>query len=99
MARMTLGLTAVAWLPVLILAIVDGVAWGNRVEVPFLRDFLPYGQLVVSIPVLMLGDIAARRRLGLATGELGRSGIVDPADRGRLDATLQRAADLGRGKA
>jgi hypothetical protein len=98
-AWLTMGLTAVAWLPVMILAIVDGVAWGNRVDVPFVRDFLPYGQLVVSIPVLMLGEIAARRRLGLAAGELGRSGIVDPADRGRLHATLHRVADLGRGRA
>jgi hypothetical protein len=98
MVRVAVVLTALAWLPVLILAVVDGVAWGRGVEVPFIRDFLPYGQLLVAIPVLVLGEIAARRRLGLAAGELQHSGVVAAGDRGVLDAVLHRAVGLGGGK-
>jgi len=96
--RVAVVLTALAWLPVLILAMVDGVALGRGVEVPFVRDFLPYGQLLVAIPVLVLGEIAARRRLALAAGELQSSGVVAAGDLGVLDAVLHRAVGLGGGR-
>lgn len=96
--RVAVVLTTLAWLPVLILAVVDGVAWGRSVEVPFVRDFLPYGQLLVAIPTLVLGEIAARRRLGLAAGELRHSGMVSADDRGALDDILRHAIGLGRGR-
>jgi len=91
-------LTALAWLPLFVLAVVDGVAWGGATKVPFIRDFLPYGQLLVAIPALVIGEIAARRRLGLAMTELRRSGIVAPNDGESLDAVLKRAGRLGGGK-
>ncbi len=97
--RVAVVLTALAWLPVLLLAVVDGVAWGRGVEVPFIRDFLPYGQLLVAIPVLVIGEITARRRLGLAAVELQHSGVVAAGDREVLDAVLRRAMNLGGGRA
>ena len=96
--RVAVVLTALAWLPALLLAVVDGVAWGRGVEVPFIRDFLPYGQLLVAIPILVLGEITARRRLGLAAGELVHSGVVAAESRDALDAVLHRAMSLGRGR-
>ncbi len=90
-------LTILAWFPLFGLAVADGVAWGGAVQVPFVRDFLPYGQLLVAIPALVLGEIAARRRLGLAMTELRRSGIVAPDDRKLLEAVLECATRLGGG--
>ena len=41
--RVAALVAALTWLPLLLLAVVEGVALGDRVEVPFLKDFLPYG--------------------------------------------------------
>lgn len=95
--RLAVVLTGVAWLPILALAIVEGVAWGSGVQVPFARDFLPYGQILVAIPVLVLGELAANRRLGLATAELRQSGILAPGDVVTFDRILGRVVSLGRG--
>ena len=51
--RMSAFVAALTWLPLLILAIVDGIAWGDRVDVPLVKDFLPYGQFLVAVPVLI----------------------------------------------
>lgn len=40
---------AVTWLALLVLAAVEGVAWGDRVAVPLLKDFLPYGQFLLAV--------------------------------------------------
>ncbi|MFZ2509275.1 MAG: hypothetical protein WAW79_12485, partial [Steroidobacteraceae bacterium] len=47
-------LVAVTWLPLLILTLVAGSAYGSRVTVPFLADFLPYGRYLVALPLLVL---------------------------------------------
>lgn len=78
--RVAVLAAAVTWLPLLVLAAVEGVAWSSRVNVPFLGDFLPYGQFLVAIPLLVLGESFVGRRLGLAAAELRRSNVVAPDD-------------------
>ena len=59
--RLAVLLAGVTWLPLLALTIADGVAWGAGVHVPFLMDFLPYGQLLIAIPLLVLGELTVSR--------------------------------------
>jgi hypothetical protein len=47
-ARVAALSAAVTWLPLLVLAAVEGLAWGDRVAVPLLKDFLPYGQFLLA---------------------------------------------------
>lgn len=90
--RVAALLAALTWLPIVLLAVVEGVALGDLVEVPLLKDFLPYGQFLVAVPVLVLGEIVVGRRLGWAMGELRRSDILAPEDTPALEALLTRAA-------
>jgi hypothetical protein len=63
----------VTWLPLLILATIDKVAWGGAVRIPLLKDFLPLGQFLVAVPVLILGEGSVARHLSGAVAELRRS--------------------------
>jgi hypothetical protein len=89
---------AVTWLPLLILAAVEGLAWGDRVAVPLLKDFLPYGQFLLAVPVLILGELTIGKRLGWVVAELRRSEVLAPEDTPALDGLLTRAVDLWRGR-
>jgi len=90
--------TAVTWLPLLVLAAVEGVAWGDRVAVPLLKDFLPYGQFLLAVPVLILGEVTVGKRLGWVVAELRRSDVLAPEDTPALDGLLTRTVDLWRGR-
>jgi hypothetical protein len=98
-APMAAILAAVTWLPLLCLAAVEGVAWGTHVDVPFLRDFLPYGQFLIAVPTLLVGEAVVGRRLGWVAAELRRSNVLAPVDTPALDALLARAVGLWRGRA
>jgi len=91
-------LAAVTWLPLLILAAVDGVAWGDRVGVTFLKDFLPHGQFLVVVPALVIGEIMVGRRLGWAAVETRRSGILSPEDTPAFDGLVASAVGRWRGR-
>ena len=89
--RMSAFVAALTWLPLLILAIVDGIAWGDRVDVPLVKDFLPYGQFLVAVPVLILGDASVGLRLGRAAAELRRSNVLASDDTPAWEEFLTRA--------
>lgn len=81
----------VTWLPLLVLSLVEGVAWSGGLQVPFLKDFLPYGQFLIAVPALVLAEVVIGRRLALSLAELRRSDVLSPDDRPALDALIQRA--------
>ena len=86
------------WLPLLVLSLVEGVAWGGDLDVPFLKDFLPYGQFLLAIPAFMISEVVIGRRLSLAAAELRRSDVLSPEDSPALDTVLRRAAHAWRGR-
>lgn len=55
-------LTAMAWLPLLILSAINGLATGNEVRVPFLQDYGVYGRIAVAIPLFVLAEISVGNR-------------------------------------
>ena len=87
---MAILLAVLTWLPLLILAAVEGVAWGSSVQVPLVRDFLPYGQLLIAVPVLILGEPTVARLFVRAVGELKASEVLDQKDTPILDEVLER---------
>ena len=96
--RVAVLLAGVTWLPLLILTAVEGVAWGDGVQVPFVKDFLPYGQLLVAVPALVLGELMIGRLVMGAADELRTSGVLDSKDMHVLDTVLWRALRRWRGQ-
>ncbi len=96
--RVAVLLAAVTWVPLLVLAAIEGVAWGGAVQVPLVRDYLPYGQLLIAVPVLVLGELAVGRYLIRAVAELRTSEVLDPKDTPALDAVLTSTARRWRGR-
>jgi hypothetical protein len=96
--RVAVFLAAATWLPLFILASIEGVAWGNGVQVPFVKDYLPYGQLLIAIPVLILGELTVSRYLILAVSGLRSPDVLDAKDVPALDAILKSAVGRWRGR-
>lgn len=66
----------ITWLPLFILAMAQGVAWGSRTEFTFLKDFATHARFLLVLPLLILAEPMADNRLRLLTGQFFRSGIL-----------------------
>jgi len=95
---MAVLLAVVTWLPLLVLTAIEGVAWGGAVQVPFLRDYLPYGQFLIAVPVLVLGELTVSRYLILAVSGLRSPEVLDEKDAPALDAFIASAIERWRGR-
>ena len=96
--RVAVLLSVVTWLPLLVLTAVEGVAWGGAVQVPFVRDYLPYGQLLIAIPVLVLGELAVGRYLVRALAQLRASEVLGRETEEDLDSVITRTLEYWRGR-
>jgi hypothetical protein len=70
-------ITALAWLPLVPLAILSG-RFAGGVQVPFLYDFEVHARLLFSLPLMLLAELVVHTRMrGLATAFVERQIITD----------------------
>ncbi|HET9795416.1 MAG TPA: hypothetical protein VFS34_13265 [Thermoanaerobaculia bacterium] len=91
LSRRIVAASAVAWIPLAILSIFGGRAWGNAVRVPFFSDIDLYARLLLGLPLLFVAERVVFRRTRGAMPEFLHRGIVPDAERPRFDAAVASA--------
>ena len=89
--RRIVVLVAITWLPLLLLSLREGVAFGQRVRVPFLYDFSAYGRFVVALPILILAEIIIEPGIRMVVAEFVKGNIVPTEEMHRFDSIVQNA--------
>src|SRR3954463_8554019 len=89
-------ISSATWLPLFVLAILQGLAWGDKVEVTFLKDFATQTRLLVIIPLLVFAERSVDFRLKELTTQFFTAGILSENDIPRYKAIkvkLNRLSD------
>jgi len=73
--RRLLVIPALAWLPLLVLTMIEGRATGG-VAIPFLHDIEAYARFLIALPVLVVAEVILHRRMGNVIGQFRIRGIV-----------------------
>ncbi len=84
------ALLAIAWLPLVVLAMAGGTAWGG-VPYPLLIDPGPWVRFFVVAPLLIFAEPFADRVLGSVLDQLRITGIVPDQERPAFEALVARA--------
>lgn len=81
---------AIAWVPLLILCVIDGIAVGHKVSIPFLSDPTPYARLLISLPLFILAEIIVNKRLSAVVSYIWESGILVGDTRTRFEESIRK---------
>src|SRR5512139_3699965 len=92
--RRIVAISLFVWLPLLVLAAVDGTALGGDVRVPFLHDVDAHVRFLVALPLLIAAELVVHQRMRVVVGQFTTLGLVPDALRGRFDAAIERALRL-----
>ena len=87
-------MTLLAWLPLLLLSLATGHAWGPPSALPFLRDIEAQVRFLVTLPVLIAAELVVHRRTRSIVEQFPERGLVRPADVPRFDRAIQSALRL-----
>ena len=66
--RRIIFISLFAWLPLLLLSLVDGKAWGGS-KLPFLYDIEMQVRFLVALPLLIAAELVVHQRLRLVVGQ------------------------------
>lgn len=92
--RRIVALVVLTWVPLLVLSIVAGHAWGTSVRLTFLRDVQLHVRLLVALPLLLAAEVVADERMRPLLRQFIDRGLVPEAERGKLDAAAASATRL-----
>ena len=92
--RRALLATLMTWLPLLILSLVQGLAYGSEVKVPFVRDFAVNVRFLVALPILILAESRIDQRWRTLVLEFLRSGLVSEAALPFFEAVIEKITRL-----
>ena len=77
----------VAWLPLLVLTLAGGTAFGG-VTVPFLADIDVHIRFLVALPLLIGAEVLVHRRIRVTISQFVERGIIVPEDRMRFEEIM-----------
>jgi hypothetical protein len=89
-----IAMVSLAWLPLLLLATLDGLMLGGRVDVRFLLDVEAHLRFLVAAPLLILAEVAVHRRLPPLLQQFLVRNLVPPASMDRFRAAVASAFRL-----
>ena len=92
--RRMVGIPLVAWLPLLVLSLLEGHAVGTAVAVPFLHDVEAHVRYLVALPLLILAEMVIHARLKPLVGQFLERGLVPGDARPQFHAIVASAMRL-----
>ncbi len=92
--RRVIVVAAFAWLPLLLLSLVDGVAVGDAVKVPFLSDVDAHLRFLVSLPLLIACELIVHQRTRIVVAQFVSQRLVPDALFARFDQAIEKAVRL-----
>ena len=88
--RRTLAILTLAWLPLLVLAILEGHAW-DGVGVPFLKDIGAQVRLLVSLPLLIAAETIVDRQMRDSIPLFTERGLLEGAQHEQFASAIASA--------
>jgi hypothetical protein len=92
-SRMIAGIL-LTWLPLLVLSLEEGLAYGNEIRIPFLLDIAANVRFLIALPLLITAETGIDYQLRRVVIHFVESGLVSEHDLGSFEGVLERVTRL-----
>src|SRR5262245_65242192 len=86
--RRILVITAVTWVPLLVLSIIEGHAWGHSVTLPFLYDVDAHARFLISLCLLVGGELVVHQRMSNLVGQFTERRLIPTEARSDFEKAI-----------
>ena len=86
--RRMAALVALTWLPLLLLSLREGLAFGHQVRIPLLYDLATYGRFMLCLPLLVVAEMVIDPAIRLSVRQFVEAGIVQNEMLPKFDGVL-----------
>jgi hypothetical protein len=94
MRRRIAALAILTWVPLLLLSVVEGHAWGSSVKLPFLYDIELHLRLLLAMPLLIIAELVVHQRMRPLVGQFLARGLIPDAALTQFNTAIASAMRL-----
>ncbi len=87
-------ITLLAWLPLALLAALEGELWGGSAAVPFLKDLEVHIRFLVTLPLLILAELVVHQRMRPLLKQFVERNLIPDNAMARFNAAIASAFRL-----
>jgi hypothetical protein len=91
LGRRILIITLFAWLPLLLLSVLEGHAFGGSIKIDFLHDIAAHVRFLIALPMLIAAELVVHDRLGSVVRRFVERRIVVTEDLPQFNAAVKSA--------
>ena len=92
--RRILVISLLAWLPLLVLSVLEGQALAGKVPVPFLLDLENHAKFLVIVPLLIISELVVHQRMRFVVKQFLERNLIPERALPRFDAAIASAFRL-----
>jgi hypothetical protein len=92
--RRLITIPLLAWLPLLVLSVLEGQALGGNVAVPFLLDVEAHGRFLVALPLLIVAELVVHQRMRFVVRQFLERHLIPASALPRFEAAITSALRL-----
>ena len=92
--RRALAISMITWVPLFILSLIEGKAYGKHIVIPFLRDYAVNVRLLLAVPILILAESAVDRRWRITVRHFLKSGLVTAKELPAFETVIAKTSRL-----
>jgi hypothetical protein len=92
--RRMIVLCGISWVPLLLLSMLEGNAWGRAVKVPFLLDLEIYARFLLALPLLIIAELVIHERMRTVVRQFLERDLIPDNVRQKFDAAIASALQL-----
>jgi hypothetical protein len=92
--RRVLVAVLLTWVPLFLLSMIDGRAWGDSVVMPLMKDIETNVRSLIAVPLLIFAEVRVHRDLPSILRCFVDRGLISAGERPRFDAAVASAIRL-----
>ena len=86
--------TLVSWVPLLLLSVAEGRAWGGSVKLPFVQDVELHVRLLLALPLLIVAERVVHELMRPVVQQFVKGGLVPDAARAKFEVAVASSMRL-----
>lgn len=92
--KRTLIITLIAWLPLMLLSLLSGQAWGSSVELPFIEDLEVQVRYLVALPLLVIAELMVHERMRAIVNQFQERNLIPQSALAQFNQSIASAYRL-----
>jgi len=92
--QIAFGAALICWLPLLVLSIFEGVAWGDKVAIPFFYDIAAHTRFLIAVPIFIIAEAIIGPMLVQVAVHIATSGRIRERDIPKYRAAVDEGVRL-----